>query len=212
MAGLLLVGVLLLVALGGTSTKPTHGPLPFDPLSQQEQADAVGIALEHQPLHTVLDRYETIGASLNTDKHRMRSAEPARMADVWFYEYTTDQTVWALIDLDASTLAEWDLVPYQPPLTAREMSHAAQLAVQDADTLTLLTPRAPLSSIEALARGWSSPPGSPCSENRCALVAFEIHGVYQGDIHILINLSLDRVEGPLALHAKHPDPHLGVHA
>jgi Cu2+-containing amine oxidase len=188
-AAFLLAAAVLLLAYGGISSPSgERTPLPFDPLSEAEEQQAINTALASPLVSTLLTRYETIGAALNTDKHRMRVADPPRVADVWFYDYNVDRTLYAVVDLGTSIVESHALLAYQPPVTAREMAHAADLAFADHRVQHALEPRMPYATLDTIVRGWE------CGMNRCVLVGFEIDGEYVDDLFVLVNLSRDHIE------------------
>ncbi len=204
---------LVLLAYGGLSTsEPEARPLPFDPLSPEEADFAVETALADPVLALSLDRYETIGAALNTDKERMKSGDPTRMADVWFYEYSTDRTVWALVDLTQEEVAKRDAtLLYQPPMTTDEMDRAGAMALEDPGLQDHLKTKE-FQEVGTSARLWTGTAAGACPVNRCALVALELDGEFQHDLFVRVNLSLDSVEKVLEARELGMDHSGEVHA
>lgn len=211
-----LVAVALLLTasaawLVASGTEETHEALPFDPLSEAEQEQAIQIALEDPQVEiTLSDRHEVIGAALNTDKQRMRTEGRIRMADVWIYDYQVDMTTHAVVDLQRGAVHALSQSDHQPPITTTEMQRAGALALEDARVQDALEERGHYEEIHPIARLWSGDAPTACPEHRCALVAFLIDGEYRGDLFVRVNLSLDQVEA--LLEPGHEESAREVHA
>lgn len=191
-AALLLVGLLGLA--GAFSSSPTQtgdeDPKPFDPLSEAEQHRAIETAITNASVQATLsERNVEIGAALHTEKVDPIT-EMARMADVWFYDYTTDEALRVVVDLDTSNVQE--LVPLpdqQPPLTAQEIDTATQMALED----LRVQERLPDGQTRSLGYLWTGDATTACQVNRCVLVGFVIDGE-RADTYVRVNLSTDTVE------------------
>lgn len=190
----LLLGTAALLAAGGE--QPTPGPLPFDPLSETEQQQAIDLVLEDPLAASALsERHQVIGAALNTDKHRLQRDATARQADVWVYDYERDATLEAQVDLRADLLVDLSVTTaYQPPITATEIHRASDMVLADPRVQDELETQEPYEELETIVRLWTGDAPTSCPVNRCALVGFVIDGDYTGELFVRVNLSQDRVE------------------
>lgn len=199
MAPVLVVGLAVVLVAQGSGTPSGDGktgPLPFDPLTADEQAQATATALADARVAAHLDRYEVIGPALNTDKHRMQAEPGSRMADVWLYDYTSDRTVWALVDLRANTVSQVDVrSDIQPPMTGDEMERAATMALADDRVAEALRAHQPYQAMEPTGRLWTGDVANACPVHRCVLVGFFLDDMFQPDLQVRVDLSAQRVDG-----------------
>lgn len=174
------------------------GPLPFDPLSSTEKRDAVTLAMEHDAIASA-SRIQVIGVALYTDKSFKDLADWPRMAEVWVYDYATDTTLRALVDLGDRMVRSVDALAIQPPLVADEVRRAGQLALDDAGVLERLADRGiPAEDVGWNARLWHDPEGAPaCTQHRCVLVAVLDGARFVSEPLVLVDLSAERVAGIL---------------
>ncbi len=171
-------------------------PRPFDPLSRQEEQQAIDIVLEDQHTNGGLSRdHVVIGAALSTDKARIETDPDGRYADVWIYDYGSDETLWAVVSLGKQQLVSLDrLQDHQPAITFGEKQRAARLALEHVDVEEQLTTWEPYEEVDWLVRLWTGPGDTACPVHRCALVAFLVDGEYEPDFFVRVNLSLGRVD------------------
>ena len=193
----LAVAMLLLVGVFAVSVTSDdhHKPRPFDPLSVDEQAQAVDATLQDPNVQAILsDDHEVIGAALNTDKNRLRADPDSRHADIWIYDYQADQTIYAQIDMRAKKVHEFLLKDFQPPMTAGERDRAAQLALDEPEVQKELA-ELEYEELDWTARLWTGEADGACPVHRCILVAFILDGDYLPDPMVRVNLSLGVVDG-----------------
>jgi hypothetical protein len=104
----------------------------FDPLTQGEVADALRTLVEDRRLSTMakVGRYRVICTEPLVVKppHWMAGH---RLARVVAYDYSTDRSVDACIDLDAGVVAHLELTKAQPMLSREEEAIAITIANQD---------------------------------------------------------------------------------
>ncbi|MDB4962146.1 MAG: hypothetical protein JWP01_2145 [Myxococcales bacterium] len=107
-------------------------PSLFDPLTQGEVADALRTLTEDRRLATMakVGRYRVICAEPLVVKppHWMAGH---RLARVVVYDYASDRTVDACIDLDAGVVAHLELSKSQPMLSRDEEALAVSIAMTD---------------------------------------------------------------------------------
>jgi Cu2+-containing amine oxidase len=107
-------------------------PTLFDPLTQGEVADALRTLTEDRRLATMakVGRYRVICAEPLVVKppHWMAGH---RLARVVVYDYASDRTVDACIDLDAGVVAHLELSKSQPMLSRDEEALAVSIAMTD---------------------------------------------------------------------------------
>jgi hypothetical protein len=107
-------------------------PALFDPLTQGEVADALRTLAEDKRLATMakVGRYRVIAAEPLVVKppHWMAGHRLARLVA---YDYSSDRTVDACIDLDAGVVAHLELNKNQPMLSREEEALAVEIALSD---------------------------------------------------------------------------------
>jgi hypothetical protein len=107
-------------------------PALFDPLTQGEVADALRTLAEDKRVATMakVGRYRVIAAEPLVVKppHWMAGH---RLARIVAYDYSTDRTVDACIDLDAGVVAHLELNRSQPMLSREEEALAVDIAMSD---------------------------------------------------------------------------------
>ncbi len=107
-------------------------PALFEPLCEGERADALRVMTEDRRLANMA----------KIARYRITAVEPLvlkpphelaghRLARVVAFDYSSDRTVEALIDLDTSTLAHLQLTQSQPALGREEEETAVNIAIRD---------------------------------------------------------------------------------
>jgi hypothetical protein len=107
-------------------------PALFEPLCEGERADALRVMTEDRRLANMA----------KIARYRITAVEPLvlkpphelaghRLARVVAFDYSSDRTVEALIDLDTSTLAHLQLTQSQPALGREEEETAVSIAIRD---------------------------------------------------------------------------------
>lgn len=119
--------------LDAGASPESHRPLPLDPLTDEEEARAVDIALADPAVALLLapERHRVIGAALRTDKDLVLADPPRRLADVHVYRYGSDDVAWPVVDLDRGVVASWSLARFQPRLTQAEAVEAERALLTD---------------------------------------------------------------------------------
>lgn len=107
-------------------------PALFEPLSEGERADALRILTEDRRLANMakVARYRVIAAEPLVLKppHPLHGH---RLARVVAFDYASDRTVEALIDLDSGQVAHLQIDQSQPALAREEETLAVQVALRD---------------------------------------------------------------------------------
>lgn len=183
----------------GAAPPPT--PLPFDPLSSGEQAQAIDLALKGAGVSAQLSsRHEVIGAALFTDKSFEDLPTWPRIAEVWFFDYDANQALRAFVDLGARFTYGVELLDVQPPLTGGEIERVGRMALEDERVQARFVDAAmDVENVTWTARLWTGDAPTACPEHRCALVGFEYEGSFVYDLAVLVDLAIDtvlRVSGP----------------
>jgi hypothetical protein len=115
----------------GAKATPTDLSL-FDPLSEGERADALRILSEDRRLAQMakVGRYRVIAVEPLVVKadHVLTGRRAARVV---IYDYASDRSVEAAIDLDAGVVAQLAIGTSQPMLSREEEAAAAQIALAD---------------------------------------------------------------------------------
>jgi hypothetical protein len=145
-------------------------PALFDPLTPGEIADAVRTLTEDRRLASMakVGRYRVICSEPLVVKppHWMAGH---RLARVVAYDYSTDRTVDACLDLDAGIVAHLDLHRGQPMLSRDEEAVAAQIAMADVRVCEKLAiGDAPLATMHY----WGRTPRDVAYARRSAAVVF----------------------------------------
>jgi hypothetical protein len=107
-------------------------PALFEPLCEGERADALRVMTEDRRLANMA----------KIARYRITAVEPLvlkpphelaghRLARVVAFDYSSDRTVEALVDLDTSTLAHLQLTQSQPALGREEEETAVSIAIRD---------------------------------------------------------------------------------
>ncbi|MEW5989048.1 MAG: hypothetical protein AB1791_20675 [Chloroflexota bacterium] len=136
---MLLLTATLVLAAPRTESRPSPSDLRigFDPLSPAEQSRAQEVALKHpaalahqgQSQRTELLLVETH----EEDKAVIASGDWPRRADVYVYNYDTDELLWAVVNLPAGAVEHVETMHnVQLPPTAAESARAVQIALADA--------------------------------------------------------------------------------
>ncbi len=188
-----------------------QAPRPFDPLSEDEEKQAIEIALANQTTEAQLSPdHVVIGAALHTEKSMREEANPRRAADVSVYDHEIDRTLQLLVDLDAGEVLRLETTDIQPPLTAGEIHASGQIAlsnqtVQDRLQAAGYDP----GSVEWTARLWTGPGPSTCPVERCALVAFLDGERYHHEGFPLVDLGGQHVQAWIEAPISPEDPSRG---
>jgi Cu2+-containing amine oxidase len=129
-------------AVGGRRTPDVANADPslFDPLTQGEVADALRTLTEDRRLSSMakVGRYRVICTEPLVVKppHWMAGH---RLARVVVYDYASDRTVDACVDLDAGVVAHLELTRSQPMLSRDEEALATSIAMVDERVRAKLT-------------------------------------------------------------------------
>lgn len=162
----------------GLLPSAVRGQQAFDPLNVQE------IALARSVLLTSATVRQSLGgnpyyAIVNVERHIESKGAPAgRRADVILYNYTTNETISAVVSLAAPPRVDALRVTRDlpPPLGAEEADAAKQLALADAAVRTRLQTAGVAASDPALIVthlfGRAEDTRDPCSTNRCVVLFF----------------------------------------
>jgi hypothetical protein len=79
------------------------------------------------------ERLEFLDVDLHRHAKDTRASAYRRRADVYAYDYDTDQLAWAVVDLDSNRVESLNVTPsVQRPLSDREVAHALDLVFADA--------------------------------------------------------------------------------
>ncbi len=145
-------------------------PQLFDPLTPGEVADALRTLAEDKRLTGMakVGRYRVIAAEPLVVKppHWMAGH---RLARIVAYDYSTDRTVDACVDLDASVVAHLEVNKSQPMLSRDEEALAVEIAMSDARVNEKLhMGEAP----QATLHYWGRTPGDISFARRSAAVVF----------------------------------------
>jgi Cu2+-containing amine oxidase len=136
-------GIVILLAL----TSPATHAGALDPLDPKELARAASQAtLSAAP--TPSTRRQATANTISTppanellliERHINNKGNTARLADVYTYDYATNQTIITVVDLDTNTtLAKHYQQNLQLPLTDNELKRAADLIFNDDEQRPLL--------------------------------------------------------------------------
>lgn len=145
-------------------------PQLFDPLTPGEVADALRTLAEDKRLTGMakVGRYRVIAAEPLVVKppHWMAGH---RLARIVAYDYASDRTVDACVDLDAGVVAHLELNKSQPMLSRDEEAMAVEIAMSDARVNEKLhMGEAP----QATLHYWGRTPGDISFARRSAAVVF----------------------------------------
>lgn len=195
-----LTSVLTLVILGALAlrvdaiaTRMVGSPAGYDPLSAQEVAAAVAVALQaggEDGLRATASGAEEVLLVERHDAAKTAYATGAwpRRGDVYVYEYATDTLVYSTVDLKSGAVITTERVQgVQLPLTGREKARALALVQADAPLWGRLAARyqaitgQPLTRIDQLQvkvsvfhadvmPGRLNPDAERCGQHRCAQV------------------------------------------
>jgi Cu2+-containing amine oxidase len=145
-------------------------PTLFDPLTPGEVADALRTLAEDKRLTAMakVGRYRVIAAEPLVVKppHWMAGH---RLARIVAYDYASDKTVDACVDLDASVVAHLELNKSQPMLSRDEEALAVDIAMGDPRVLEKLHMG---ESPQATFHYWGRTPGDISYARRSAAVVF----------------------------------------
>lgn len=145
-------------------------PTLFDPLTHGEIADAIRTLTEDRRLSSMakVGRYRVIVTEPLVVKppHWMAGH---RLARVVIYDYSSDRTVDACVDLDAGVVAHLELTKAQPMLSRDEEALAVSIAMTDDRVRSKLTlGDAPQSTMHY----WGRTQTDPSFDRRSAAVIF----------------------------------------
>ncbi len=145
-------------------------PQLFDPLTPGEVADALRTLAEDKRLTAMakVGRYRVIAAEPLVVKppHWMAGH---RLARIVAYDYSSDRTVDACVDLDASVVAHLELTKNQPMLSRDEEALAVDIAMSD----TRVTEKLHIGeSPQTTLHYWGRTPGDISYARRSAAVVF----------------------------------------
>lgn len=112
--------------------RPSGDPQLFAPLSEGERADALRIMIEDRRLAPMaaVGRYRVIAVEPLVVKEPPEIAEH-RLARVVAYDYSTDRSVHACVDLDQASVCDLQLGAIQPMLAREEEAAAIAIALAD---------------------------------------------------------------------------------
>ena len=195
----LLLPLALSGGVGAAEQSPVeeHDPLPFDPLSPDEQRLAVSTALEDGDVGALLsDRYIVVGAALYTHKAFQDLDVWPRMAEVWFYDQEDGQAVRSLVDLGLQEVVLVEEPAVEPPLTAVEVEQAGRLALADEWIRDRLAEAAiDPDQVDWTGRLWRH--DEVCPEHRCVLVGLSQGSVFHHEHTIVVDVTDQQVRGIL---------------
>lgn len=146
------------------------GALPLDPLTDEEQARAIELALADPDVARLLadGRHRAIGAALHVDKARVLAGENPRLADVHIYRYGANDVVWPVVDLLEARVASVTVEAFQPRLLAEEIAEAEEKLLQDSRVRSRVGAFEDVHVI-AILTGTES---GACAEHRCIEAMF----------------------------------------
>jgi hypothetical protein len=136
---LVMRGIVLLLALASPATQAGN----FDPLDPNEIARAASQAtLSATPAATSTRRQVSTAPAnelLLIERHINNKGNTERLADVYTYDYHTNQTIITVVNLDTNTtLAKHYQQNLQLPLTDNELKRASDLIFNDDEQRPLL--------------------------------------------------------------------------
>lgn len=172
-------------------------PLPFDPLSSDEQALAIAIATQDGSVTALFsDRYLVVGAALYNHKSFQDLEMWPRMAEVWFHDQEDDQAVRSLVDLGLQEVVLVEEPAVEVPLTAAEVERAGRLALADPWIRDRLVEAGiDPDQVEWTGRLWRDE--VVCPEHRCVLVGLSQGRVFHHEHTIAVDVTDQQVLGIL---------------
>ena len=202
----------LLLAATGLLAQPAR-PLPLDPLTPEEQTNALRIARESARVRESLGTNESVFEHIATEfisVKRDRTGEPrGRYADVLFYRFDQNIGIRALVDLEANDVIGIAKVPGKSvPLGRNDVETAARLALADPQVRRLFGEtlagfrvlNGPITRESArgnLIEGLHTVgvrTDDPCTTHRCVSLVFSSGGRYlYNDRDITVDLTARRV-------------------
>ncbi|TXH70182.1 MAG: hypothetical protein E6Q83_06555 [Thiothrix sp.] len=185
----------------------------LDPLSPSELAKAVSLAAPEQTAQLAARSATQLAVAhelelLLVERRPVDKEQPGkRLADVYSYDYRSDETIHSIVDLSTQERLQTERVQnLQLPLTENELARASQLIFNDAEQLrqlqteyrritgqTLLNPeqlelKAFVFTTDTLPEGLN-PASQHCGLQRCAQVLLYTHDSVVFEISPIVNLS-----------------------
>jgi Cu2+-containing amine oxidase len=186
----------------------------LDPLSPAELSKAVSLAAPEQSLQLAQRSATQAPATANelelllVERRPTDKEQPGkRLADVYSYDYRSDETIHNIVDLNTQALVETERVQkLQLPLTANELARATKLIFNDPEQLTeiqteyqritgqtlsnpeQLEVKAFTFTTDSLPEGLNAA-SQNCGVQRCAQILLYTHDSVVFEISPIVNLS-----------------------
>ncbi|MGH9198843.1 MAG: hypothetical protein ACRD1T_24335 [Acidimicrobiia bacterium] len=169
----------------GLCSAPALAQQPFDPLSSSEIELAKGVLLNDLRVRQSLGsnpRYVIINVERHNEDKSLVTGR--RRADVMLYNYTTDETTTAVVNLAGTPAIDAIRVTKDmpPPLGAEEVETATQLALANSAVQSRLQSAGVAGSDPQLIVthlfGRTDDTSDPCSKNRCVLLFFNTESAF----------------------------------
>jgi hypothetical protein len=159
------------------------------------------------------ERLETLAADLHRHAKSTRVEDYRRRADVYVYDYDTDQLAWAVVDLDSGRLESLTVTAsVQRPLSDREVAHALDLVFGDPASAARIRaeyariaghPLRDRHDLEVAGFVYradampdaNTPDSAECGRHRCAQLLIRTHDEVSLELPI-VDLSRERVLEP----------------
>jgi hypothetical protein len=211
------VPVQLLALNAGQQPRPTSRPggqvparpLPLDPLTAEEKAEAIRVASSDSRVKETLGRGRstTINAeflALKSDSATGASDAPVgRHAAVIFYRYDDDKGVRAVVDLTRRAVSELSVMDgASVPLAIDEVVQASSLALRNEQVRSALGSSAQTFRVQTSLSGSEPPqnrveglrmvalsPNDPCYKQRCVSLLFRQGRSYIVGLSVVVNLT-----------------------
>ncbi|MFZ1342777.1 hypothetical protein [Thiothrix eikelboomii] len=190
----------------------------LDPLSPAELSQAVSLAAPEQRAQLAMRSDTPAPAIAHTlelllvERRPVDKEQPGRrLADVYSYDYRSDETIHSIVDLNTQERVQTERVQkLQLPLTENELARASQLIFNDPEQLsqiqaeykritgqTLIKPeqlhvKAFVFTADSLPEGLNAA-SQNCGIQRCAQVLLYTHDSVVFEISPIVNLSVGLV-------------------
>lgn len=190
----------------------------LDPLSPAELSQAVSLAAPEQRAQLAMRSHASAPAIVHTlelllvERRPVDKEQPGRrLADVYSYDYRSDETIHSIVDLNTQERVQTERVQkLQLPLTENELARASQLIFNDPEQLsqiqieykritgqTLIKPeqlhvKAFVFTADSLPEGLNAA-SQNCGIQRCAQVLLYTHDSVVFEISPIVNLSVGLV-------------------
>lgn len=181
----------------------------LDPLDTEEISKALTISTPQQRQHHTKDNRNQTLELLLVERAPVDKNNPtgSRLADIYHYDYTSDETVHSVINLDTQNIISNQRHQYlQLPLTAKEIARATDIIFSDSEQMQLLgteylriTGEYLTDPTQLNVKAFSftaesmpeqlNPASQQCGLNRCAQVLLYTHDSVVFEISPIVNLS-----------------------